>query len=134
MVAMPSRPSREQVLGTVLFKAELHYILSQKGFAPVAHFAFSPTNSTWTYSQLTGQVLFRPIHISDYRVNPPSAGTVHFDCFSNVVQDSLPVSDNRGLGPLITRIAFFVIDSDQVQSQEFLEYAYVDLRSVPNLR
>jgi hypothetical protein len=36
MVAMPSRPSREQVLGTVLFKAEWHHIPSQKGFAPVA--------------------------------------------------------------------------------------------------
>ena len=49
MVAMPSRPFRERVLGTALFKAELHHIPSQKWFAPVAHFAFSPTNCTWTY-------------------------------------------------------------------------------------
>lgn len=56
MVAMPFRPSREQVLATDLFNAESRHILSQKGFAPVAHFAFSPTNSTWTYRQITGQV------------------------------------------------------------------------------
>ena len=42
MVAMPSRPSREQVLGTAVFKAELHHIPSQKGFAPVRILHFPP--------------------------------------------------------------------------------------------
>jgi len=50
------------------------------------------------------------------------------------VQDSLRVADNPGFGPLIATSAFFVIDWDQVQSQKFIQYAYVDLRSVPNLR
>jgi hypothetical protein len=58
MVAMPSRPSREQVLGTALFKAELHHIPSQKGFAPWRILHFSPTNSTWTYSRITGKVQY----------------------------------------------------------------------------
>jgi hypothetical protein len=55
MAAMPSRPSREQIPGTALFKPELHHIPSQKGFAPAAHFAFFLTNSTWTYHRITGQ-------------------------------------------------------------------------------